>query len=67
MHPFACYGMDEGNGLCLKLEAVSLVTVHFIILDWTAKSVWMGTMHSQLVGSPSMGPECQKRELGTVG
>ena len=56
MHFLACDGMDEGDGLGLEIETVSLRAIEFIAHDGTTEALLMGTVHPELVRSASVGP-----------
>ena len=49
MHLLAGSRMNETDGLRLEIETVSLCAIEFIANDWTAKTVWVGAVHSKLV------------------
>ena len=61
MHLLACGGMDETDGLCLEIETVCLCAIEFIANDWTAKTVWVGAVHSKLVCTSGVGPKSEER------
>ena len=61
MHLLACSGMDERNGLRLEIETVCLCAIKFIAHDRTAKTVWVGAVHPELVRTPGVGPEGEER------
>jgi hypothetical protein len=54
--------VDEGDGLSLEIETVSLRAIEFIALDGTAEAVGMGAVHAELVGTAGMGPEGEEGE-----
>ena len=63
MHLLACGGMDEADGLRLEIETVCLCAIEFIAHDGTAKTVWVGAVHPELVRTTSVGPEGEEREI----
>ena len=63
MHFLACDGMDEGDGLGLEIETVSLRAIEFIAHDGTAEAVGVGAVHPELVRTTSVGPEGKEREI----
>ncbi len=64
VHLLACDGMDEGNGLRLEIETVSLRAIEFIAFDGTAEAVGMGAVHSQLMRAAGVGPEGEESVTG---
>ena len=64
MHLLACDGMDERDGLCLKIETISLCAIEFIAFDGTAEAVGMGAVHPELVRTAGVGPESEESVTG---
>ena len=57
VHLTSCCGMDETDGLCLEIETVALGAIELVAQDGTAKTLFMGAMHPQLVGATRMRPK----------
>ena len=61
MHLLAGSRMNETDGLRLEIETVSLCAIEFIAHDGTAKTVWVGAVHTELVRTAGVGPKSEER------
>ena len=63
MHLLAGSRMNETDGLRLEIETVCLCAIKFIAHDGTAKTVWVGAVHTELVRTAGVGPKSEEREI----
>ena len=54
MHLPFCYGVTEPYLGSVEVEAVSLGSIELVTLDRAAEPVRVGTVNSQLVGTPGL-------------
>ena len=62
MHLLAGSRMNETDGLRLEIETIGLCAIEFVAHDRTAKTVWVGAVHTELVRTAGVGPEGKERE-----
>lgn len=48
-------GVCEGELLCVQHQSLCCLSVESVSHDGIPQSLWVGTVHSQLVGSPREG------------